>query len=509
MDMNLPHPLVIILAFSLLPFSILFAGSKEANESLKKANTYVKDKDFDAADIEFQKAISESNSEGKYLIEYARFLYTHKKLYQGSLEYAKLALDKNYINSAVYRIKARSEQELGQVDDAMESYDLSLAEANHLKNSNGKNWEKEIQNTADAYTRFLYEQEMIPEAKIVFDETYLKLGGNYETDFLQIGQRVYESLAHIELGRLNFDLAEGYLEKSSQINAINIKNKKQDEVKLNLETELEIFKNRRRVEGSNPDYTYKIVYLFIPRTKISLTSLKGEAISVDTKLSENEIKKAKWLSLAFVRYWESLSNGKLKIEIKYEVADTTLISLTQKVSASENTAGGEIRIIDPNTSFSEPLTEIYGDTYESTDQYVFIWNGDGIATYANGGSKYYNINENETILRGFVHISSNRFRETGRPQLILHEMFHSIESIFGKGLSIDGKEDTKKKNFPNAIVFPELNFFKYHFDKTIPERLNSDKYSEKGWKNINFRIRNQKPKKITPASREINEELFN
>ena len=165
-------------------------------------------------------------------------------------------------------------------------------------------------------------------------------------------------------------------------------------------------------------------------------------------------------------------------------------------SKNENTLGKESRTLDLG-GLQPPLHQLFAQEYAATDTFVFIWNGQGVATAANGRSATYDLGESRSIRRGFVHISAERLRLPSGPVLFLHEMAHTVERSIGQNLAIDGLARTRRPQFPLCRDYGEIAFFDCHFRSTLPAFfLRRELFPQlPPFRNLNFRLRFPQPMK--------------
>ena len=258
----------------------------------------------------------------------------------------------------------------------------------------------------------------------------------------------------------------------------------------------ELVRQRAAMGELRPEYVYRITLVFVPRTDVDFVSLDGKQVRAKLELNEAQRRQATVSALSMARQWEAMTEGRLEVQVEFVESSSTHTAFHIKRSTNENTLGKESRSLDLKGLRPAPET-LLASRYANTDTFVFVWNGVGVATTANGGSAAYDLGDGLVIRRGFVHISAERLRLPGGPTLFLHEMAHTVEAALAQNLAIDNHPDGRRRLFPGCAGYGMVAFMDCHFRATLPGLFSDKKrfLELPAFRNLNFRVRHSRPRR--------------
>ena len=265
---------------------------------------------------------------------------------------------------------------------------------------------------------------------------------------------------------------------------------------LDSDTHLQLAQRMLTQPRRQPDYTHRFLLVFIHEVSIDQAGSHNNRITGTTTLNEQHKSRARHAFSALRGYLESLSQGRLSSTFTTLEYPGTVKAFRVRPDGTN----GEIREPDLNNA-SPSLWPLLRDRYQQVDSIVYIWGGGGdkLAQYATGGS-LPQVLVPWTLyspLRGFIQIPGHRLINSYAPLLVMHEFFHTVESMSGIKPS-HGYKPAFRDQFPEWKGTSQLDYYRWHFDNTIPQRFNTktDFKPERGWANLNFPLRH--PDRLPP-----------
>lgn len=489
-----------LILYSLIIFSQ--DNKKLSDEYLNLADQLNKEKKYSEAEIYYKKAEESSPNNGRYSFRLGQFYLDSLNKYSDAIKCYEKAISKGYVYSWVYRQYGYCYYKLNKLNQAEILYKdglkLAYNSLKEAKNENEKNDAKTEIFRISGRLGYIYNDLAEWDKTIEILEKLEEIEKNINTkEYVTSLFIAYWWKAHIYFGKGDFDNAIIYFEKS-----FNISKRDKDILKLSfnrdreVEFHIEIAKKRKTLGNINPDYTHKILVIAVKEVDID-TSYEGKIIKGHNFLTDTQRKLIEISQNSLKSYWEIFSNGKLSIDYKIIEIDNVMKGFEFRPKDLTDT-----RITNPDEvketrepdfgSFSPSIDKIIYENYKDYDTFIIYWNGEnGLATYSNGGGRYYPIiSYNLYIKRGYSHLSTERLSWNG-PALLLHEQMHNIESILGEKLTIDANEKDRKIAYPDWKTTGEINYFSYLFEKVIPKHLYNEKkfLQTQGWKNFCIRER--------------------
>ncbi|MCE1225396.1 MAG: tetratricopeptide repeat protein [Geobacteraceae bacterium] len=264
---------------------------------------------------------------------------------------------------------------------------------------------------------------------------------------------------------------------------------------LDSDTHLQLAQRMLTLPRRQPDYTHRFLLVFLHDVSLDQPGLHANRITGRTILNEQQKSRARHAFSALRGYLESLSQGRLS-------ATFTTLEYSGSVKALRirpDGTSGEIR--EPDLNHAAPsLWPLLRDRYQQVDTIVYIWGGgEKFAQYATGGSLPHVLIPwtLASPLRGFIQIPGHRLINSYAPLLVMHEFFHTVESMSGIKPN-HGYKPAVRSQFPDWKGTSQLDYYRWHFDTTIPQRFStkSDFKPERGWANLNFPLRH--PDRLPP-----------
>ncbi len=485
----------------ILPFASI--APETGAELHKKAQALAAQKKIAEAEEMYRRAVAASPQSGWILADTGQFHLWHTKKYDLALSHFDKALGVKYEQIWVFRQKGIVLFRMGRNEEAEETWKEAVRRGEaglQGKPEERAKSERELTAAAGWLADLYTNRDDYRSALAVLDRAVALVPHTKDPTLAMAGLRAASSLGHQALGKKEYNAAQEYFSSAKRYAARSEKAEDRAEAG-DIDLLIKLAEKRRTLGSLQPLHTYRIQVVFIPRTDADFVSLKGEKIKAKRELTQSMRVRTRWMAESLARLWEAMSDGKLEVEVRFAEVDTTLEHFHLVISKNENTAGKEIRQPDLEKSSPE-LVKFFGEHSTETDTFVLIWNGEGIATTANGGSRPIPVNEKSSIVRGFVHISAERLLPPGGTVLFLHEMQHTVESIVGN-LAVDGKLETRKRAFPQCDGSAEIRFFACHFEKILPGQFeNKAKFKDPGVQNFNFRLRITKEKPRAKARAE-------
>lgn len=486
------YPLLVLSA--IVAFTPGRMRAESGTELHKKARALAAQKKITEAEDFYRRAAEASPRDGWILADCGQFHLWQTKKYATALDFFNRALGVKYEQLWVFRQKGIALLRLGR-PDAAESVlkeAVSRAQSDIRKSDDRAKAERELTASAGWLADIYVNRDEYSPALSVLDQAVALVPHTKDETLSMAGLRAASSLGHQAFGRKEYNAALGYFASAKSYASRSERAEDRAEA-ADIDLVAKLVEKRRALGTLRPLHQYRIQVVFIPRTDVDFVSLKGEKVEGRRELTDSMRFRTRWMAESVARQWEALTDGKLEVEVRFAEVDAVLSHFHLRESKNENTMGREIREPDLEKS-SDELVKFFGKRQAETDTFVMIWNGEGISTTANGGSRSIPIDDKSSIIRGFVHISAERLLPPGGTVLFMHEMQHTIEAIVGN-LAVDGKLESRKRAFPQCDGSGEVRFFACHFEKILPERFSDKtKFKQPGFQNFNYRMRMTKEK---------------
>ena len=267
---------------------------------------------------------------------------------------------------------------------------------------------------------------------------------------------------------------------------------------LDSDTHLQLARRMLAQPRRQPEYTHRFLLVFLHEVSVDQPGLHNNRVTGTTVLNEQQKSRANRAFSALRGYLESLSQGRLSSTFTTLEYPGTVRTLRIRPDGTS----GEIREPDLNSA-TPSLWPFLRDRYQQVDTIVYIWGGGGdkLAQYATGGSLPHVLIPwtVSSPLRGFIQIPGHRLINSYAPLLVMHEFFHTVESMSGIKPN-HGYKPASRDQFPDWKGTSQLDYYRWHFDNTIPQRFNTktDFKPERGWANLNFPLRH--PDRLPPLA---------
>jgi len=478
-----------LLIFILILIPVFEENNNDPDFWLKEAQNSADNNNYEEALICHKKSIALAPDDGFYYARLGQFYLLYLKDSNNAIVNYKLAIGKGFNNSWMYYQMADAYESLGNKEEAKKNIEIALYSAkNKLKSiktidDDINYYQKELFASYGRLIKYYNDIDDYDNALKVINEGLSIKQDSDKWIFVYQTCRTYYWLGYIAFGSQRWDDALFYFDKIIKLRG---NNKAVNDKYTDLEITIDLVKKRKDLGQIRPQYTHKILVFNINETDVDMKNLEGNDVKIKSKLTEQQKKYSRISSNAFRSYIEALSGGKISVSFNTIDVNNPMKKLILDSSSDyENEDDAVTRYLDINYLGTD-LSRFFYDNANYYDTYFFIWSSQDY-NIANAGMEFYPVNQKgDTIKRGFIQIPGERFLYNG-PYLLLHEFFHVVENI-ADIFPRHGMRDENRSNFPDWKGSEELDYYYWHFQNTIPQKM-ADMEKEtglKGYENFSF-----------------------
>lgn len=225
---------------------------------------------------------------------------------------------------------------------------------------------------------------------------------------------------------------------------------------------IEIVKKHRKISKAIPEITHHITAIFINRTNAEINGKQ-----LNAQLNSKDYESANISMQITKKYLEVATKGQVTIKYKVINIDSSVTQI-EPISKHDKRQTPEILINSIKPYPSKQINKLS----KTTDTFIFYWkhsSDDGKIKYTGshgwGGASTipiipYSV---DTPLRGRILISSGLI---SRPGTLFHELFHTIEKIYGIK-PIHGFRNTERKYFPDWKGKGEFDYYFFQINNIL------------------------------------------
>lgn len=463
-----------------------------ANRHLKRADGLIADRRFEEALAELEKAEAAVPAEGWYAARVGHALSWYLNRPDKSLAAYERAISKGFTTPWVLREKGISLKKLGRADEAeaallacLDRADSDLEDARkEARETDARAAREEIAAGAGWLGMLYNDQGQTQKAIEATARGYEALPDSTDWYLAFAALRANFWSGHLAFIKGNFEEARSfYLEadKARRRNSDVAKFTPGWEVPLHAE----LASQRAALGRIRPEIVHRVMAVYISDIDVDFQGAKGEKIRARNKLTKAQKERARVNQQLLARYVEVFSGGKMSLTFSEE--DLNAVVKDMQVTMW----GGTVETRIPVWETLQPaLGPLVFENRSDVDTFLLYWNGEGVATTANGGGLAYPYVpwQMYSPLRGFISMPSNWISEDAAGTL-LHEFFHVIEGMTGIAPT-HGFQDGVRAKFPAWKGERQFDYFRWQFQTTLPRILNDAALKDKvDWKNLNWASR--------------------
>lgn len=462
-----------------------------ANSYNSKADGYIKNKNYESAVKELQKAAAEWPDGGYYSARTGWvYLWLMNKPDRAKPFYEKALEEGGDKTPWILREIGFVYSRLKEFADAENYFNksLELAKENLKNNQNPQNesgLKLEITTSMAGLAEVYNFQEKWESAYSLTKEGYdIDLDSN---NFLLAKTRFSSAVwqGHIAFSEGNYSEAISFYSEAESAASKNPEIEKWVST-MDIKHHRELAEERSVLGKIKPVYEHKVLALFVKNVDTSFKGLNGSRVSAKNTMSELEEKRAVLFQKILIQMIEAASGGNYTVSFENKYIDSTIKDFNVSYSGTVETRIPVLETVTPS------LETIYYENKNKYDSFAIYWNGEGIATSANGGGQVYPYLPYQVYssVRGFISYPTN-WKEEGNMVGVFHEFFHNIEAMSGIQ-PIHGFADGARNSFPHWKGSGQLDYYRWHFKNTLPKILNDKKLAEgkPDWRNLNWLKRN-------------------
>lgn len=260
---------------------------------------------------------------------------------------------------------------------------------------------------------------------------------------------------------------------------------------LDMEAHLQLSRRMQEIPRRQPEYTHRFLLVFLHEVAIDQPGMSNNQLIGKTILTDQQKTAAVRAFTSLRGYLEAMSLGKFSSTFSTVEYPGTVSAFRLR---RDDTTQPPIEMREPDTNYASPtLWSLLHDHYQQADSIVYIWGGGSrLASVATGGARLHPLIPwtLNSPLRGFMQIPGQMLLNRYAPVLVMHEFFHSVEQMVGIKPG-HGYKPAQRDQFADWKGNGQLDYYRWHFDTTIPRQFNLKKEfkSELGWANLNFATR--------------------
>lgn len=260
---------------------------------------------------------------------------------------------------------------------------------------------------------------------------------------------------------------------------------------LDIEAHLQLSRQMHELPQRQPDYTYRILLVFLNEVSIDQPGMHNNQLIGKSVLTDQHRNAAVLAFNSLRGYLEAMSRGKFSARFSTVEYPGTISALSLR---QDDSTQPPVEMHEPDTNYaSSALWPLLRNRYQEVDSIVYIWaGGSRLASAATGGARTHPLIPwtLASPLRGFIQIPGHMLLNRYAPVLVMHEFFHTIEQM-ADIKPAHGYKPKQRDQFPNWKGSGQLDYYRWHFDTTIPGQFTAKKEfkPERGWANLNFSTR--------------------
>ncbi len=471
---------------------IVAPNYEAANRHLKRADALITERRFEEALTELEKAEAAVPAEGWYAARVGHALSWYLNRPDQSLTAYERAISKGFMTPWVLREKGIALKKLSRISEAetsllacLERADNDLEEAlKEARNTDARSAREEIAAGAGWLGMLYADEGETDKALEATERGYAALPES--TDWYLAFARLRAAFwsGHLAFIKGDFENA-----RSFYADADKARRKNPDVARFTPGWEVplhaEMAAQRSALGRIRPEIVHRMMAVYISDVDVNFQGAKGEKIRAKNKLTRAQKEKARVNQQLLARYVETFSGGKMTLAF----AEEDLNAVVKDIQVTM--WGGTVETRIPVWETLQPaLGPLVFENRGDVDTFLLYWNGEGVATTANGGGLAYPYVpwQMYSPLRGFISMPSNWQTEDAAGTL-LHEFFHVIEGMTGITPTHGFQEGVRAK-FPAWRGERQFDYFRWQFQATLPKILNDPAFKDKpDWKNLNWAAR--------------------
>ena len=260
---------------------------------------------------------------------------------------------------------------------------------------------------------------------------------------------------------------------------------------LDIEAHLQLSRQMQELPHRQPDYTYRILLVFLNEVSIDQPGMHNNQLIGKAVLTDQQRNAAVRSFNSLRGYLEAMSRGRFSASFSTVEYPGTVSALRLR---QDDSSQPPTEMHEPDTNYtSSALWPLLRNRYQEVDSIVYIWGGGGrLASAATGGARLHPLIPwtLDSPLRGFIQIPGQMLLNRYAPVLVMHEFFHTIEQM-ADIKPAHGYKPKQRDQFPDWKGSGQLDYYRWHFDTTIPRQFTTKKEfkPERGWANLNFSTR--------------------
>lgn len=321
------------------------------------------------------------------------------------------------------------------------------------------------------------EQVRPPSDDLNLTGAVLRTGIGYVWLDEKVESGLARTAANVSLWQAHYDLAAGQFDSAAEnySRARDAAAKIDGGLHVNFAAYIDIAARCRTYAAVKPDRVLKVASIIIPRVQGTFAFPRGERRTADNTVTPRMRMLIELNEGLLARFLQAHSKGRLSASFDRVELSSTLRELQWSEDPSDPSRTPLLESLDPHAG-----AEIMKQA-KTHDTLIYYWNGESVATSANGGSAMYPYYPYYIYspIRGYLQIPTNWLSENSLP-LMIHEYFHMRDGMVEPSRQA-GHCATEGKRFPGfkGPCDDGFSYYVFHMHNT----------PDSDWKNHQYRER--------------------